>query len=122
MLVSRLDDKAYGNILKLIKVDSIDEFEIPGIEDFPTERSSRRKKDDKRKSSRSKPRSSDNRSKDEEKKKKPSKKPADKKLSDSKSTSKPKKSSKNKRSKEKELESVSGFGDNVPAFFNTGLK
>ena len=46
MLVSRLDDKAYGNILKLIKVDSIDEFEIPGIEDFPTERSSRRKKDE----------------------------------------------------------------------------
>ena len=35
MLVARLDEKNYQSILNLIKVDSIDELEIPGIEDFP---------------------------------------------------------------------------------------
>jgi len=35
MFVTRLDDKYYSQILDLIKVDAIDELEIPGIEDFP---------------------------------------------------------------------------------------
>ncbi len=36
MLVSRLDEKYYDQILDLIKVKAIDELEIPGLEDFPT--------------------------------------------------------------------------------------
>lgn len=35
MLVARLDEKNYAEILNLIKVDAIEEVEIPGIEDFP---------------------------------------------------------------------------------------
>lgn len=35
MLVARLDEKNYDEILKLIKVDSIEEIKIPGIEEFP---------------------------------------------------------------------------------------
>jgi len=35
MLVARLDEKNYAEILNLINVDSIEEVEIPGIEDFP---------------------------------------------------------------------------------------
>jgi len=42
MFVARLDQKYYSQILKLIKVDSIDEIDVPGIEDFPTTRESGR--------------------------------------------------------------------------------
>ncbi len=35
MLVARLDEKNYEEILNLINVKSIEEIEIPGIEDFP---------------------------------------------------------------------------------------
>jgi len=35
MLVSRLDERNYQDILNLLKVDSIEEIEVPGIEDFP---------------------------------------------------------------------------------------
>ncbi len=35
MLVARLDEKNYAEILNLINVDSIEEVKIPGIEDFP---------------------------------------------------------------------------------------
>ncbi|WP_121100386.1 DEAD/DEAH box helicase [Litorimonas taeanensis] len=35
MLVARLDERNYQDILDLIKVDSIEEIEVPGIEDFP---------------------------------------------------------------------------------------
>ena len=35
MLVARLDEKNYDAILNLIKVDSIDEIEIPSLDDFP---------------------------------------------------------------------------------------
>ena len=35
MLVAKLDEKYYKAILNLIKVKSIEELEIPGIEDFP---------------------------------------------------------------------------------------
>ncbi|MEP1230373.1 MAG: DEAD/DEAH box helicase [Litorimonas sp.] len=35
MLVARLDQKNYDEILNLIKVESIEEYDIPGIEDFP---------------------------------------------------------------------------------------
>jgi len=37
MFVARLDEKNYDAILNLIKVDAIEELEIPGLEDFPTE-------------------------------------------------------------------------------------
>jgi len=43
MFVARLDQKYYSQILKLIKVDSIDEIDVPGIEDFPTTRESGRR-------------------------------------------------------------------------------
>ena len=49
MLVARLDDKNYDAILNLIKVDEIDEIDIPGIEDFPKDGGKRRSsRDDKR--------------------------------------------------------------------------
>ena len=49
MLVARLDEKNYDDILNLIKVDSIEEIEIPGIEDFPKDAGKRRsRRDDKR--------------------------------------------------------------------------
>ena len=50
MLVARLDHKNYDAILKLIKVDEIEEIEIPGIEDFPKDGGKRRRsgRDDKR--------------------------------------------------------------------------
>ena len=44
MLVARLDEKNYDEILKLIKVDAIEEIEIPGIEDFPKDGGKYRKK------------------------------------------------------------------------------
>ena len=42
MLVARLDEKNYDEILNLIKVDAIEELEIPGIEDFPKDGGKRR--------------------------------------------------------------------------------
>ena len=44
MLVARLDEKNYDEILKLIEVDAIEELEIPGIEDFPKDGGKHRKK------------------------------------------------------------------------------
>lgn len=35
MLVARLDENNYQDILNLLKVDGIEEIEVPGIEDFP---------------------------------------------------------------------------------------
>lgn len=49
MLVARLDEKNYAEILNLINVDSIQEVEIPGIEDFPKDGGKYRKgRDDKK--------------------------------------------------------------------------
>ena len=50
MLVARLDEKNYEEILNLISVDSIDEVQIPGIEDFPKGGNSKRRggRDDKK--------------------------------------------------------------------------
>ena len=44
MLVARLDEKNYDEILKLIEVDAIEELEILGIEDFPKDGGKHRKK------------------------------------------------------------------------------
>ena len=44
MLVARLDEKNYAEILNLINVDAIEEVEIPGIEDFPKDGGKYRKK------------------------------------------------------------------------------
>ena len=41
MLVARLDENNYQDILNLIKVKSIEEIEIPGIEDFPKDAAGR---------------------------------------------------------------------------------
>ncbi|GGX59390.1 hypothetical protein GCM10011309_06370 [Litorimonas cladophorae] len=43
MLVARLDQKNYEEILDLINMDSIEEIEIPGIEDFPKDGGKARK-------------------------------------------------------------------------------
>jgi len=44
MLVARLDEKNYAEILNLINVDAIEEVNIPGIEDFPKDGGKYRKK------------------------------------------------------------------------------
>lgn len=41
MFVSRLDEKNYQAILHMLKSDGIEELDVPGIEDFPTERDSK---------------------------------------------------------------------------------
>ena len=43
MLVARLDEKNYQDILDLIKVDAIEEIDVPGIEDFPKDGGRRRR-------------------------------------------------------------------------------
>ena len=44
MLVARLDENNYQDILNLIKVKSIEEIEIPGIEDFPKDAGGRNRR------------------------------------------------------------------------------
>jgi len=128
MLVTRLDDKSYKNVLRFIKVDAIEELEIPGIEDFPTDRGSGRKRNDRKKGDRSRSRGrSDEKKprksrKTEDKKQDTSRKTDEKKSKTSKSTDKAKSSRRKKKSDDQALESVSGFGSSVPAFFNKDLK
>ena len=43
MLVARLDERNYDDILNLINVKSIEEIEIPGIEDFPKDAGRRKR-------------------------------------------------------------------------------
>ena len=43
MLVARLDERNYDDILKLINVKSIEEIEIPGIENFPKDAGGRKR-------------------------------------------------------------------------------
>jgi len=61
MLVARLDEKNYDAILNLIKVKSIEEIDIPGIEDFPKDGGKRRRsgRDDKHGRGRGRGRNSD---------------------------------------------------------------
>lgn len=44
MLVSRLDERNYDDILNLIKIDEIEELVIPGIEDFPKDKAGRNRR------------------------------------------------------------------------------
>jgi superfamily II DNA/RNA helicase len=44
MLVARLDENNFQDILNLIKVKSIEEIEIPGIEDFPKDAGNRKRR------------------------------------------------------------------------------
>lgn len=48
MLVARLDERNYQDILDLIKVDAIEEIEVPGIEDFPKDGGRKRGRNDKK--------------------------------------------------------------------------
>ncbi len=118
MFVTRLDDKYYKSILSMVKLDSIEELEIPGLEDFPTERDKRgrgkSKKDDRKSSSRSKKRNSDDRD--------PSKSTNTSKKAKSSSSDKKPKSKSRKSSKSETKDSIIGFGENVPAFFTATLK
>jgi len=127
MLVGKLDDKAYKNILNLIKVEEIEALDVPGIEDFPTERGRKPRKSDKgkrsqrssdKKSTRKKSDRPDKQTADSAKsQKKPTK--ADSKKSGKKSNSG---SSKSRSRQNSDENTEIGFGDSVPAFFNTGLR
>jgi superfamily II DNA/RNA helicase len=146
MFVTRLDDKYYNNILSLIKLESIEELEIPGIDDFPTDRGGSRRGSDRkrrgasnrrdggknrsRRSEKSTPDKKD-RSADQKLKNKPAKK--DKKAKESESRQNPKKSkSKAKtesrdKSKKRDRNGLkentkAGFGDDMPAFFSSTMK
>lgn len=123
MLVTRLDDKQYANILSLIQLEEIEELEIPGIEDFPKDRDSKRRgRGDKR--GRGNGRRDKNRSeKSDDRPEKAT--PADKKAKSKTKpqTSEPNKSSKRKRDRNGLKENtVVGFGDDVPSFLNTTMK
>ena len=109
MFVTRLDDKYVNNILSLTKMKSIDELEIPGLENFPTSRNSKRGQSKSRTSKHSKRKPSNQTARPESKKAKNKK--------EDKSTSR------KKPSKKKELADnlVSGFGENTPAFFSTKI-
>lgn len=108
MLVSRLDDKAYKSILELIKLKSIEELVIPGIEDFPTEKSRRKRPSTKSKSSR--------KYKSKDKKSEHPKKTSG---TSAKSNSSKRPKPKTKRKSEDKPNTEKGFGSSVPAFFNT---
>ena len=88
---------------------SIDELEIPGLENFPTSRNSKRGQSKSRTSKHSKRKPSNQTARPESKKAKNKK--------EDKSTSR------KKPSKKKELADnlVSGFGENTPAFFSTNI-
>ncbi len=137
MLVARLDEKNYQEILDLIKVKEIEEIDIPGIEDFPKDGGRRKSSRDKGKGrgrdrSRSKSRkdnaSSDDKPKSTRKRTAPkrkseetakSEKPkAEKAKTKTSKSDQPKKSSKGKSDKPKE---DAGFGGNMPAFFKRDL-
>lgn len=131
MFVTRLDDKNYNAILNLIKVEAIDELEIPGIEDFPTDRGRRnsKRRDHGRDKGRSRSkdrhkdkdttRSKNGRERTEDKTSQPSE------MRDSEvKTKKPTTTKSKKKSRRNELEdnTVAGFGDEIPSFFSTRLK
>jgi superfamily II DNA/RNA helicase len=81
MLVARLDERNYQDILDLIKVEGIEEIEVPGIEDFPKDggkarsRSRRDGKGGGRGRDRDRKRSSSSRSKPSHRSKAPESKP-----------------------------------------------
>ena len=105
MLVSRLDEKNYLEILELIKAKSIEEIEIKGIENFPKDGGKY-----KRSNSRSAPR--------KEKKENIKKSPKRIKNNTTDKTNNKKELNQNSKAestiKSKEIE---GFGGNMPAFF-----
>ena len=120
MLVSRLDEKYYQAILDLIKVEAIEEIEIPGIEEFPTDRGRRNSR---KSNGRGKPRG--RRTEKPESKSRRSDKPvkADKKPAKSDKKSAQKNTKKSKPAKDsKKSKSEPGFGGETPAFFNASLK
>ena len=105
MLVSRLDEKNYLEILELIKAKSIEEIEIKGIENFPKDGGKY-----KRSNSRSAPR--------KEKRENIKKSPKRIKNNTTDTTNNKKELNQNSKAesttKSKEIE---GFGENVPTFF-----
>ncbi len=124
MLVTRLDDKTYKAILDLIKVETIEELEIPGLDDFPTEKS-RRSSKNKKKSGETK---SARKTRDDKPKEKQTRQPS---TGATNETDKPRrekskkdaKSSKRSGYKSDLPENVmTGFGDTPPAFFSVSLK
>ena len=146
MFVAPRDSKYYDAILSLISQKSIEEMDIPGLEDFPTERS-RGRRDDKRSKGRGsksrpdrdrRPKSSDA---DDAPKKAKSTKSKSTRKSETKATEKPRKNREKERPRNSERSSASmtgdkparksyhnlpkntekGFGDSMPAFFGNPL-
>ncbi len=138
MFVAPRDDKYYSAILSLINVKSIDELDIPGLEDFPTERGRKspgRRDDKKRGKKPSRPRKSDSPkalTADDKPKSKETKRPR----RNEREPSKPRRDSSRKtenrdrnvpKSERKSYHNLpenkeKGFGDTMPAFFNNNLK
>ena len=134
MLVAKLDEKNYQEILDLIKVKKIEEVDIPGIEDFPKDGGRYKKSRSKDKSPRR--RSAPRRDKDRDSaddKKRSDKKHSNNKHHDDKKTAKPSSKPGKKQSKSKDYDNPprhksnigkadhAGFGEDVPAFFKTKL-
>jgi len=150
MFVAPRDDKYYSAILSLIKLKSIEDIEVDGLEDFPTERGRRdnnkgrdnnrrgrkggRDRNENRKPKRSAHSDSDTAEKRPSSKKteKPARKDS---TSDNKARSskpdnrdnRPKSADRSKRPERKSYHNLpknteKGFGDAMPAFFNNDLK
>lgn len=151
MFVTRLDDKYYNSILDLIKLKDIEELEIPGLEDFPTDRGARKGRNDRSRNDRgrNKGRRSDRNSPNIRKPAKPddrvedrpsrqkSEKPRASEPVKSAEQSKPKEMKKSASSSKPRSEPAkaprrkkgdlpvnkdTGFGGDMPAFFGSTLK
>lgn len=125
MLVTRLDDKTYKAILDLINVKAIEELDIPGIEDFPTDKSRRNSRSKSRGGTKDRSRGkaktdgrgkSGGRSAEKTKTSSQTKSKPNNKTANKEKPSKSKNKSRSRRSETKNTEV--GFGDSVPAFFN----
>ena len=112
MFVTPMDDRFYDAILKFIKVSNIEEFEIPGVRDFPTTRSQKCSRSSRQNRRDGKP-GADSRGRAGDRAKKTPEKSGPGKI-DAPATGRQKKEQSAGGGKP-----VSGFGDNMPAFFDT---
>lgn len=130
MFVSSTDEKYYDQILQLIKVEAIEELEVPGIEDFPT--TSSRHRSGGREKSRGRDRGR-NRDRNKDRDRKSERRERIKDSNHKAKSEKQDKSEKQNRTSDKPARQRSsrnnlpentqaGFGEDVPAFFNASLK
>lgn len=133
MFVARLDEKYYDQILNLIKVNAIDELEIPGLEDFPkgdNRRNSRSRGKDQNDKDRGRGRNGNRDRKSSRRKTAPKRKaeteqrdPEIVKSNTVDNQERTESSQKRKRNRNHMPENKkSGFGENIPDFFKSSLK